>query len=362
MMIRFLAAMVTMTRVASNARPLIAAFNIAALGAVFLFDAVTPADNVSICFAYTIPIVLSMLEGGGRRTVAYTGAALVLSVAGSFIQPPNDQLTVVFVANRLIAAVTLCMMALLVRYRLAMEAALQATLAQKREQIDRQRRFIVMLSHEVRTPLTVLDGHAYRLMKRGDALSTEEVAKRALKIRAAAARIEGVIGSVLTMSAVGTERVTTNPRPVNLQTLLHGLAQHTDEGETTIRCDLDRLPERIMADPLLLAQIFENLLSNAVKYSPPGAVVAISGETEGDAAVVQISDQGDGIDPRELPQVFTPYFRGANSRGVPGAGIGLHLVERFVTAHGGAVSINSRPGEGAAVTVRLPIFPPERAA
>ncbi|MBP2303060.1 sensor histidine kinase [Azospirillum picis] len=340
-----------------NLRPLIAAINMTAIGAVFLFDAVTPADNVSVCFAYTIPIVLSILEGG-RRTMAYTACAIVLTALGSFIQPPDDRISLVFVANRLIAAFTLCMMALLVRYRLAIEAGLQAMLDRQREQTDRQRRFIRMLSHEVRTPLTVMDGHAYRLIKRGPALSADEVQRRAQTIRTAAARIDGVIASVLTMSAMGTEQMAPTLRPVDLRTLLDGLAQAASEGGTVISCDLDRLPGHLDADPLLLTQAFENLIGNAIKYAPAASPITVSGACEEGEAVVRITDRGSGIAPPDLPQVFTPYFRGANSRNVPGAGIGLHLVSCVIAAHGGTVSLDSRVGQGTTATIRLPLRSP----
>ncbi|MCM8738672.1 HAMP domain-containing histidine kinase [Azospirillum sp. A1-3] len=330
-----------------NLRPLIIAVNMAAIGAVFLFDAVTPADNVSVCFAYTIPIVLSILENG-TRTVAYTISALALTVLGSFIQPPDDRITLVFVVNRLIAALTLCMMALLVRYRLAIEASLQAML-------DRQRRFISMLSHEIRTPLTVMDGHAYRLIKRGHALSADEVRKRAQTIRTAAARIDGIITSVSTMSAMGTEQMTPALQPTDLRALLDGLAQSAGEDGAVVACDLDRLPARINADPQLLTQAFDNLIGNAIKYARPISQLMVSGGCEGEDVVVRINDRGNGIAPSDLPQVFTPYFRGANSRGVPGAGIGLHLVACIIAAHGGTVSLDSRLGEGTTATVRLPL-------
>lgn len=346
---------------APNAHPLIAAFNVTVLGAIFVFDALTPADNVSVCFAYTIPIVLSLLEDG-RRTLLYTAGAVLFSIIGSFIQPPNDQITGVFVMNRLIAIVTQCAMALLVRYRLTMESALQASLDEQRETVERQRHFIAMLSHEIRTPLTVMDGHAYRLIKRGRALSGEDVVTRAQKIRAAAARVNGIITAVLTLTSVGADRIEASFAPVDprrlLDTVIHGMA----EGRPApIVQDLGDLPDVIVADPLLLTQAFENIIGNAIKYSPEDRPITVAGSAEGAELVVRVADQGSGIAPDDLPKVFTPYFRGGNSRSVPGAGIGLHLVQRFIAAHGGSVSIDSRVGTGTTVTVRLPRIQPEGA-
>ncbi len=328
--------------------------NLAILAGVFFFDSITPADNVSICFAYAIPIVLSILEGG-RRPFLYAGIATVLSVTGSFIQPPNDAITLTFVANRVIAIGTQWAMALLVRYRLAVEEALNRSLQEQRETVERQQRFIAMLSHEIRTPLTVVDGQAYRLIKLSRTSPPEDIERRAQKVRDAAARVNGIINAVLASASVGEKAIQATPKPVDPKALLTDVVQNAVEnGATTISCDLDGLPPRIEADPTLLFQIFENILSNAIKYSAPGSPITVTGASRGAEVTVEVTDRGRGIDPAELPKLFTPYYRGGNSRGVPGAGIGLYLVDRFVSAHGGSVSIASRVGEGTTVTVRLP--------
>ena len=97
-----------------------------------------------------------------------------------------------------------------------------------------------------------------------------------------------------------------------------------------------------------------------MKYSAEGSTVRIAGSVDGEMAVVSVSDQGVGVAAEELPQVSGLYFRGGNSQGIPGAGIGLYLVERFVAMHGGTMSVESEVGKGTTVTIRLPSAAPGR--
>jgi len=347
------------THLRPRAGLLVVLFNAASVVVIFLFDAITPADNVSICFAYAIPIMVSILDGG-RRVFLYAAIATVLSFLGFFIQPLDDAITWSFGANRVIAVGTQWAVAFLVRYRVAMEAALNRSLDEQREEVERQRRFIAMLSHEVRTPLTVMDGQAYRIVKRSGTMAREDIAARARKIRDAAARIDRIIATILTSTSVDRNDVAADFRPLDLKALLREVIQNaTDSGAASVAADLEALPARIDGDQTLLFQIFENIVANAVKYSPQGTPITLRGDRRGSDAVVSVTDRGSGIGAADLPKLFMPYYRGGNSRGVPGAGMGLYLVERFVAVHGGTVSVESRQGEGTTVTVRLP-QPPTR--
>lgn len=343
----------------SKAGLLVVLANVVSTASVFILDAVTPAENVSVCFAYAIPIILTLLDGG-RRVFLYATVATVLSVLGFFIQPLDEAITWSFAANRVIAIATQWAVAFLVRYRVAMEEALNRSLDEQRDEVERQRRFVAMLSHEVRTPLTVMDGQAYRILKRSGSMARGDIAARAQKIRDAAVRIDRIIAAILASASVQRNDLRADVRPVDLKRLLRDVIQNAAESDAAlVSADLEGLPERIEGDQMLLFQVFENILANAVKYSPPGTPIAVYGLRRGHEVVVSVADRGTGIGAEDLPNLFMPYYRGSNSRGVPGTGMGLHLVERFVAAHGGKVSIDSRPGEGTTVTVRLP-HPPSR--
>ena len=134
-------------------------------------------------------------------------------------------------------------------------------------------------------------------------------------------------------------------------------------GDKRIRLESDLPAElAIEADADRLRQVLANLLDNAVKYTPEGGRVTVNARREGEQVVITVSDTGVGIPPEELPQVWERLFRGDRSRSTPGLGLGLSLVRAIVQAHGGSVTAESRPGEGARFSLHLPASAPEGAA
>jgi two-component system, OmpR family, sensor kinase len=106
----------------------------------------------------------------------------------------------------------------------------------------------------------------------------------------------------------------------------------------------------------LVQSIAQNLISNAVKYSAgrPGARVVVYAGREGDEAVLEVTDNGPGMTEAVLAQVYQPFFRAPEARGLPGQGLGLATTKRLVEAHGGTLRIRSAPGSGTTATVRFP--------
>src|SRR2546423_11285895 len=157
--------------------------------AIFVVDIITPADNVSICFAYCVPIFFGILTRP-KHTFFLAGLATILSIVGSLIQPPNYEHTLVFVSNRVIAVLTQWAVAALVFYRRRNEDLAQTALQEAVKQHAAGRRFLDVLSHEIGTPLTTIAGQAFRLAKLAPTVSPPEIATRSNKIRAGAKRIE----------------------------------------------------------------------------------------------------------------------------------------------------------------------------
>jgi len=118
---------------------------------------------------------------------------------------------------------------------------------------------------------------------------------------------------------------------------------------------LDEIPAVIQADERLLRHIFTNLLSNAVKYSEAGRVVRFKIGCDKEEIVSVIRDQGIGIPATDREWLFNAFHRGHNVGDRPGTGLGLVIVKRCVDLHGGKIKVESKLGEGTAVTVRLPI-------
>jgi two-component system sensor histidine kinase BaeS len=116
-------------------------------------------------------------------------------------------------------------------------------------------------------------------------------------------------------------------------------------------------PTRVTGDPERLAQVLDNLLSNALRYTDPGGRVLVSLSARDGEATIDVADTGIGIAPEYLGRVFDRFWRapGARSRAAEGSGVGLALVSELVRAHGGAVEVSSRPGDGTSFQVRLPL-------
>ena len=107
----------------------------------------------------------------------------------------------------------------------------------------------------------------------------------------------------------------------------------------------------------MLRRVVDNLLDNAAKYSEAPAPVVLSAGREGDALRISVQDQGIGVEPQDLPRLFTPFFRTDRSRarGTGGVGLGLALAKRIVEAHGGSIDVESQPGLGTTVRFRVPV-------
>jgi signal transduction histidine kinase len=318
------------------------------LASIFLLDVSTPADNVSICFAYAVPIFLSLFEPR-PRPILYAGTATALSLFGSFIQPPNDAIIVVFMANRLIAVATQWLVATLVRLQ-------QRRLVEAHDKAESQRRFVDILSHEVGTALTAVTGHAYRLTKLAEHIVPADLRQRAEKIRKAAVRIQAIISRIQFASSLGDGTIPTGKDSINLHRLIEQVIEqlNDEQQDCAIELSLGPDPQVVVGDEMLLGQAFENIIVNSIKYSGSNASISVSVAGHASGVRVTVADQGRGIPESDLPRVRSPYYRGENSKGVSGAGLGLHVVERIIEAHRGRLSIASEVGGGTTVTIDLP--------
>ncbi len=222
-----------------------------------------------------------------------------------------------------------------------------------------QRNFLSMASHEFRTPLTIVDGHAQRLIKLKEGLQPHEIAERAEKIRTAVLRMTSVIDNLLTSSRLfdGDAELYFHPAKVDVAKLLQDVCQLHREISIGAKIQeyFNLLPTTIITgDSQLLFQALSNLISNAIKYSPNAGQISISAAAESDYVVVKVKDHGIGIPAQDCAHIFDRYHRGSNVKGITGTGIGLYLVKMVISLHGGDVSVSSTEGQGSEFTVRLP--------
>jgi two-component system, OmpR family, sensor kinase len=242
---------------------------------------------------------------------------------------------------------------------LARQAALlEERLAHEQRVSLLQRNFVSMASHEFRTPMTVIDGHARRLDKIRATVTPTEIGERAGKIRSAVLRMTHLIDNLLNSSRLidGRAGLYWHPAEMNMTALLQEVCQLHRE-----MVPGSRIAERFAAEPALMAgdakllfQVFSNILSNAIKYSPNGARIEVAMTETADEIAVVMSDHGIGIPTDDLDRVFERYHRGGNVSGIVGTGVGLYLVKMVVDLHRGTVEVQSREGEGSRFTIRLP--------
>ena len=242
---------------------------------------------------------------------------------------------------------------------------LEEKLAQEQRLTQLQQDFVSMASHEFRTPLTVVDGQAQRLIKLG-ARPDADVVERAGKIRKAVLRMTTVIETLLSSSSMmdGSAQLYYHPVELDLRALLDEVCQlHREVApQSRIWQKLGTTPLPVLGDKKLLPQMFGNLISNALKYSPDGGLIEIEATVDGHTIAVAIRDEGMGIPEKDLANIFGRYNRGSNVSGIVGTGVGLYLVKIVVELHNGSVTVNSVEGKGSCFTVQLPLFRPATAA
>ena len=238
-------------------------------------------------------------------------------------------------------------------------SSLEEKLHLEQRMTELQRNFISMVSHEFRTPLTIIDGQAQRLIKLREPISSHDIVERAHKIRNSVKRVTKVMENIITSSSLydGTSQLPFAPRKLDPCKLIADVCRINEENnpQCQIRFDYDEQPMLVFGDQDLLFLIFSNLISNAIKYSNADKEIRVTAYAAGDFAVITIEDKGIGIPEKDMAQLFERYHRGSNVTGIGGTGIGLHLVKMAISLHEGDIQVQSKEGAGSRFIVRLPL-------
>jgi signal transduction histidine kinase len=221
-----------------------------------------------------------------------------------------------------------------------------------------QQDFIAAAAHELRTPLTLLRADAEVLLRGRDRFAPED-ASLLEDIVTEAAHMAAFASNMLTMARLDAGTVHLEREVVDLVDVARAAARRSAafaaEHQVQIRLDAPGTV-LVLGDRLMLDQVVLILVDNAVKYSGAGAEVVLRGYVEHTAAVLQVQDMGIGISAEHLPRLGQRFFRAdaARSRNSGGTGLGLAIAQQFVRQHAGVILIDSTPGHGTTVTVRLP--------
>ena len=231
-------------------------------------------------------------------------------------------------------------------------------LERERELSAIKTRFFSMASHEFRTPLSTVLAAAQLIENSPSVWQNETKRSRNLqRIQNSVKNMVQLLDDILTINRAETGKLEFNPKPLRLEKLCHQCVEEIQlsagsKHQITFYCS--QQGARISLDEKLMRSIMANLLSNAIKYSPQGGEVKVSLEFLSDRVQIKISDRGIGIPPDYLNQLFEPFNRGQNVRRIPGTGLGLLIVKKFVDLHRGQINLSSELNIGTTVVVTLP--------
>lgn len=225
-------------------------------------------------------------------------------------------------------------------------------------------RFFENVSHDLRTPLTLIRGPVSDLLARQNGALPPDIRAQVERIDAGADRLLRLVNQILDLVAAEAKALQLQAEPLDLTAFLAaqvGAFQSAAADQSVeLQFTADEAPSWVEGDLSKLEMIFQNLLSNALKFTPAGGQILVSLQAEPSAWVVTVADTGCGIAPDDLDQIFDRFYQvGTSPTG--GSGIGLSVVSELVALHGGRVSAESTPGTGSTFRVTLPRIPAPKA-
>jgi PAS domain S-box-containing protein len=218
--------------------------------------------------------------------------------------------------------------------------------------------FIGLVSHELRSPMTVITGAINTVLTEAERLSPEETHQLLKDAAAESETLSNLLSNLLELSRVQAQRLVLHSEAIDAKRVIQEAVDKIKRQSATHKFVIN-LPRRlppVEADPLRLERVLYNLLENAVKYSPAGGEVRVSAKPDGEQLVIGVSDDGIGISPADQEKLFGPFQRLEKSpSGVRGVGLGLMVCRRLVEAHGGQIWVESEPGHGSTFFFTMPL-------
>jgi len=215
--------------------------------------------------------------------------------------------------------------------------------------------FIGMVSHEMRTPLTVITGAVKTAL---DArVSPEERQELLTDATVASDRLADILDNLLELSQYQANRLKLERRAVSVVELISQTLTEFRQQPAAHRILLDMRKElpQVAVDPVRFQRILHNLLENAIKYSPGRSEIRVFARQEDGHMVVGVTDQGPGISAEDQKRLFQPFERLSTKGSTSGVGLGLVVCKRLVEAHGGRIWVESKPGEGSTFSFTIPL-------
>ena len=343
---------------------------------VFAFDLVLVAYAILVFSAdpswttYVVGLLL-VIAGGFRfgpagavaattaMSLAYVGVATYRGAAFGYVTE----------VQRLVFTVTIyglagTMMAGLVRELAILRAKREAFERQRAEtealrELDRLKTdFLSAMSHDFRSPLTVVRGNLELLLAERPGPMTVSQRDLATRAQRNVRRLEELTEDLLEMARIEQSAVTLDRDDVDMAALVREVVEDgrvlADGRGQRLEVECDGA-EVLSADASRLRRVLGNLLSNAMKYAPAGSAIRVRSWMDGGAAHVSVTDQGPGVDADERERIFDKFSRGRRSAGIAGAGLGLSIARSLAELHGGTLRYEDAAGGGACFILSIPV-------
>lgn len=285
-----------------------------------------------------------------HRCVARDGSVLWITITASLIREKNVGYGLLLIEN--------------ITRRKHMEEqvrkaeSLLAELTKQREMTEFRSRFLSAVSHEFRTPLTTIMSSSQLLERYHERLAPDARAEGFQRISGEVRRLNQMVDDLLEMSRSESGQIKFNPQPLDLVQFCDKVVQEmraSAGARHTLKFMHAGELTNIAADTNLLRPVLTNLITNAVKYTPDGGEVQLVVNRESEKVILSVVDRGIGIPAKDQPNIFEPFQRGSNVGSIKGTGLGLRIVQDYVTLHGGQVTFTSEAGKGTTFQVCLPI-------
>ncbi len=221
--------------------------------------------------------------------------------------------------------------------------------------------FFSTISHELRTPLFSIQGFAQLMLEEGNDLDRETRTEFLSTIQRQAKQLSEMVNNLLDISKFDSGKLALDQKPLSVidlisQTVLK-LQGYAHKQQVTLTSDLSAPLPTIIGDGFRLEQALTNLIGNAIKFSPQNDEVFVTTQLKGDEVEVLVKDNGIGIPPEALEEVFSRYYQvnSKEGRSAMGTGLGLHITKQIIDGHGGRIWVESQAGHGSTFYFTLPL-------
>lgn len=243
-----------------------------------------------------------------------------------------------------------------------MSAQIRRQIAQLKENDHLRRELVSNISHDLRTPLSAMQGSLETLIIKGESLSEEERRRYLSMARKHTVRLGTLIGDLFELAKLDSASVTPSLEAFSLPELVQDIAQefHVEAEKRNIALSIETDPTTsfTLGDIGLIQRVLENLVRNAVQYTPDNGEIIISIAQHDDAVTVAVADNGPGIAEKDLPRIFDRFYRAVDGEEArsDSSGLGLAIVKRILDLHGSRITVTSQLNSGTEFQFDLPVY------